>query len=95
MKFIISTLLLCTQVHASPIRVFHENEIERAQIVKNIFVGTYQIPEELVGINQISNCDEIRGLGKLDVCLKKNGDLKVVSVHKGFVSESLKVFQGP
>ena len=94
MKFVIS-FFICLSAHASPIQVFYEEESYRAQTVKDIFTGTYQIPEELIAMKSVVNCDELRMRGKLDLCLKNNGDLIVVSVDKSFVSESLKIFHAP
>jgi len=94
MKYAIS-LCFCLSVHASPIQLFHESEPDRAEIVKQIFIGDYKIPEDLIAIKEIRACDELRGRGKLDLCLKNNGDLLVVSVDRSFVNESLKIFRAP
>jgi hypothetical protein len=98
MKFVISFIALVTiasNAMATPIKVFYEEEPSRAQIVKDIFIGTYQIPEDLISLGEVTNCDELDERGKLDLCLKKNGDLLIVSVDRSFVSESLKIFQAP
>ena len=94
MRFVIS-LFLSLSAYAAPIKVFHESNSERADIVRNIFVNKYKIPEELIENKQITRCEELRELGKLDLCLKNNGDLLVVSVDQRFVSESLKIFYAP
>lgn len=94
MKYVIS-LFWCSCVLGSPIHVFHEEELERANSVKDIFVNEYQIPEDLIGLKVTSDCETLRGKGKLDVCINKNGDLLVVSVDKSFVNESLKIFTAP
>lgn len=94
MKFAIS-LFICLPVYASPIRIFHEKETERAQVVREIFLQQYLIPEDLIAMKEVSSCEELKGQGKLDLCLKNNGDLLVVSVDPGFVHESLKIFQAP
>lgn len=86
---------LATTVVAAPIQVFYEQEPSRAQLVKNIFIESYQIPEDLVALSEVRGCEELDGGGKLDLCLKKNGDLLIVSVNRSFVSESLKIFQAP
>ena len=100
MKFVISFIALVTiastaKAAPTPIKVFYEDEPSRAQIVKDIFIGTYQIPEDLISLGEVTNCDELDERGKLDLCLKKNGDLLIVSVDRSFVSESLKIFQAP
>jgi hypothetical protein len=94
MKFVTS-LLLTTQVLASPIHLYHERNLEEAQMLQAILMDDYQIPEELILIRETRDCDVIREKGKLDLCLKNNGDLVVVSVDKEFVNESLKVFRAP
>lgn len=94
MKFLIS-FLASLNLYASPIEVFYEEEPSRAELVKNIFTEQYQIPEDLIGITEVKDCDRIRKKGKLELCLKNNGDLIVVSVDRSFISESLKIFQAP
>ncbi len=94
MKFAIS-LLICFPVFASPIQIFHENARERADIVRDIFLEQYAIPEELIAMKVVAKCEDLVGRGKLDLCLKNNGDLIVVSVDRGFIDESLKIFQAP
>lgn len=98
MKFVISILALMvvsTNVSASPIKIFYEQDIARAEIVKDIFTTTYQIPEDLIALKQVPSCAGLRERGRLDLCLNDNGDLLVVSVDSGFISESLKIFRAP
>lgn len=97
MKFVISFLviLMMKDLVAAPIQVFYEEDPSRAELVKGIFTGDYHIPEELIAIKEVTKCEELSVRGKLDLCLKNNGDLLVVSVDKSFVNESLKVFQAP
>ncbi len=97
MKFVISFILLgaMAEAYAAPIQVFYEEEPTRAQMVKDIFTGVYQIPEDLIDLKKTANCDVLKEKGKLDLCLNNNGDLLVVSVDRGFISESLKIFQAP
>lgn len=94
MKYAIS-FFLSLSASAAPIQVFYEPETDRAQTVRQIFIGDYKIPEDLIAIKEVRHCEEIRAGGKLDLCLKNNGDLIVVSVDKSFVNESLKIFQAP
>jgi hypothetical protein len=94
MKFIISLslLFLSLRMNANPIHVFHESKPDEAVIVRDIFRDQYAIPEDLIGLESVMNCEGLKKKGKLDLCLKNNGDLIVVSVDKNFISESLKVF---
>lgn len=94
MKFVIS-LLFTTCCWASPIQVFYEEDPTRATWVRDIFTETYKIPEDLIDLKITRNCDALNVKGKLDLCLKNNGDLLVVSVDRGFVTESLKIFYAP
>lgn len=94
MKFVIS-LFICAQVQASPIHVFHERNPEDAMMIRQIFVQDYKIPEELMTVKGVKSCEEIKSGGKLDLCLKNNGDLYVVSVDREFINESLKIFLAP
>ncbi len=95
MKFVTSLFFLSLGVHASPIRIYHESEEGRARIVREIFLQQYFIPEDLIAMENVNDCGDLKGQGKLDLCLKNNGDLLVVSVDRGFIYESLKIFQAP
>ena len=96
MKFVTSLLVFITlPVLAAPIRIYHEKEEDRARIVKDIFLQQYLVPEDLIMMSEVQNCGDIKGRGKLDLCLKNNGDLLAVSVDRGFVNDSLKIFQAP
>ncbi len=98
MKFVISLLALglaSTTVMAAPIKIFYVLDSNRAEWVKEIFTSTYQIPEDLIDMKQVGSCDVLSEKGKLDLCLNDNGDLLVVSVDSGFISESLKIFRTP
>ncbi len=94
MKFVIS-FLFSVSAFASPINVFHEGDNQEAIMYRDILVADFKIPEELIVIKPIRNCEALKGEGKLDFCLKNNGDLLMVSVDRDFINESLKVFQAP
>lgn len=97
MKFVINAVLMIFSqtISAEPIHIYYENKPSRALLVKNIFTGTYHIPEGLIALREVKDCDQLNGRGKLDLCLNNNGDLLVVSVDRRFISESLKIFQAP
>ena len=102
MKFIINliapaiVLILAMETcEAAPIQIFYEHDSLNAQEVKTIFTAKYHIPEDLIALRPVGKCDGLNVRGKLDVCLNNNGDLIVVSVDRGFISESLKIFQAP
>jgi hypothetical protein len=80
---------------AAPIQIFYEQDPMNAQTVKDIFIVGYQIPEDLIALIAVPECAVLSEKGKLDLCLNNNGDLLVVSVDRGFISESLKIFQAP
>jgi hypothetical protein len=94
MKFVISLLLPLT-VGANPINIIHENSHELALIYKTILENEYFVPSELITLKETKECSVIKKKGKLDLCLKNNGDLIVVSVDREFINDSLKVFQTP
>lgn len=94
MKFVIS-LLFSINAFASPIHLFYEGDLNDALIYKDILVKEYMIPEELIAMGSSKKCEQIKGKGKLDLCLKNNGDLYLVSVDREFITESLQVFQAP
>lgn len=94
MKYVIS-FFICLNVFAAPIKIFHEKVPGRANIVKDIFTQQYKVPEDLIEKKETQDCENLKSAGNLDLCLKKNGDLLVVSVNRRFVSESLKIFNTP
>jgi hypothetical protein len=94
MKYAIS-LLFCFNAWSSPIQVFFEKDASEAQMMREIFMEDYKIPEDLIDLIQVRSCEALKERGKLDLCLKSNGDLLVVSVDHEFVSESLKIFRAP
>ncbi|HXH74789.1 MAG TPA: hypothetical protein VNJ08_07470 [Bacteriovoracaceae bacterium] len=94
MKYVIS-LLITMNAWATPIRVFHEGEARYAEGIKTTMKFEYSLPDDLIHIEQVKSCSELVVRGKLDLCLKSNGDLLVVSVDREFVSESLKIFRAP
>lgn len=92
MKFFISSLI-CLNCWASPINIFHEDSIKEANALKVILTSDYSVPDELIGVNKIDICEKAKPIGQLDMCLKNNGDLYLVSVNREFIDESLKVFR--
>ena len=94
MKFVISFFVTMSAM-ASPIHVYHEADFPEAGRYRDLLTTEYQIPEDLILMKVIANCDGLRGEGKLDLCLKNNGDLLLVSVDRTFINESLKVFRAP
>lgn len=95
MKFVISLILIVTYAQATPIQIYHENNSIEALMYKDILMNDYKIPEDLISVKGMKSCERIRVQGKLELCLKNNGDLYVVSVDSHFISESLKVFRHP
>lgn len=94
MKYVIS-FLITTSVFGSPIRIFHEKSPRFALKLKQTLTEQYSIPEDLMVIHQISECGGLNERGKLDLCLKNNGDLLLVSIDHEFVTESLRIFRTP
>lgn len=94
MKFVIS-FFFCLSAYASPIQVYFEADAIEAKMLKDILINDYQIPDELIALKKIKECEGIKTNGRLELCLKNNGDLLLVSVDRNFINESLKVFQAP
>jgi hypothetical protein len=92
MKFVIS-FFLSLNAFSAPINIFHEGSSSETYKFKNILINDYQIPEGLMSIKKTKKCNDQRSEGKLDICIKKDGDLLLVSVDREFIEESLKVFQ--
>lgn len=95
MKFVISLIFICQPVLASPIHLYYETECKTVQSFRDHMTKEYQIPDELITVKIIQKCEDLRAVGKLDLCLKNNGDLFLVSADRDFINESLKVFQAP
>lgn len=94
MKYAISFFFVLS-AQAAPIKVFYEEERPHARLMKEVLIRDYKIPEDLIEIRKTRGCEDLTGKGKLDLCLKNNGDLILVSVDRGFVNESLKIFRAP
>lgn len=94
MKFAIS-LLISVNAYSSPIFLNHEGRSDEARIYKTLLTDEYAIPQDLITMKKVENCSELRATGKLNLCLKNNGDLILVSVDREFISDSLKVFRAP
>ena len=92
MKYAIS-LFFSFNAFASPIYLYFEDNIVDAKIYREILVKDYSIPEAMISVKKASLCEKIKQKWELDLCLKKNGDLKTVSIIKKFIKESLSVFR--
>lgn len=94
MKLVISFLFSFNAL-AAPIHLYYEVDPTDANMFRDILMMDYKIPEELITVKMTVECESTKGEGKLDLCLKNNGDLIVVSVDRSFINESLKIFQAP
>lgn len=97
MKLSISALLLlASSAFATPIQIhFEKGQKIEATIYRDLLIKDYLIPEELISMNLVGSCDERKKRAELELCIKNNGDLKVVSVDKNFIQDSLRVFRAP
>ncbi len=95
MKFLISLFLTLEIALASPIVISYEGKKGDAEIFLDILKKDYLIPPELMTLISTGHCERLKAQGKLDLCIKNNGDLYVVSVDRSFIEESLKVFRAP
>lgn len=92
MKFVIS-FLICSHAFCSPINLYFEGDKDIAKLFEDRFISKYSIPEELINSKFIKNCTKVKARGKLDLCLKSDGDLYIVSADQNFIKESLTIFQ--
>lgn len=88
-------ILLSLNTWAGPIMIYHEENQESADQIREVLIREYQIPEDLIELKKVRECAVLKDKGVLDLCLKNNVDLDVVSVDRGFVNESLKIFRAP
>jgi hypothetical protein len=96
MKFVISLgLLVVSHVSAFPVRIYFEETSMYATEIKKELIENYRVPEELIEMKRIENCIVLPITGRLDLCLKNNGDLLMVSVDREFINESLRIFRAP
>ncbi len=95
MKFLISLILTLGTAQATPIIISYEGEREDAQIFFDILRKDYHVPSQLMDLIASNDCEGIKAKGKIDLCVKSNGDLHIVSVDRSFIEESLKVFRAP
>lgn len=94
MKFLISLLFSCS-AYSAPIFLYFEKDIIYASHIKKILVREYKIPEYLIKTQNIEKCSKIKHRSKLDMCFTSDGDLKLVSVDRKFIDESLNFFRIP
>lgn len=96
MKLGISLLLLTATALASPIQIhFESGQMIEASIYQELLMRDYQIPEGLISKNLVTKCEDRRRQAELELCIKNNGDLLVVSADKNFIRDSLSVFRAP
>ncbi len=98
MKLSISLLLLLSSVAhgTTPIQIhFERGQMIEATIYQELLIRDYQIPEGLISKNLVVSCENRRKQKELEICIKNNGDLLVVSADKNFIRDSLSVFRAP
>lgn len=97
MKLGISVLfILSAKIWATPIQIhFERGQKIEASIYQDLLIRDYKIPEELISLNLVTNCDDRKRRTELELCIKNNGDLRLVSVDKNFIRDSLSVFIAP
>ncbi len=94
MKFIMS-LLISFSAHSAPIFLYYEKNVFYASQIKTTLIEEYKIPDYLIKTQHIEKCSKIRHRSKLDLCFTSDGDLKLVSVDRKFIDESLNFFRIP
>lgn len=96
MKLIFSFILIikCSLTLASMVIIKHENRMENAKIVKEIFQRKYLIPNELIQIKN-ERCKEEVLSNYLELCINKKGELLILSSNIKFKIKSLLIFRQP
>lgn len=99
MKFATSlTLLLACQLlwAMTPVQIYFESgQRLEAIIYRDLLMHDYLIPEELITVREVAECEARRARTEFELCIKSNGDLKLVSVDRKFIQESLSIFKAP
>jgi hypothetical protein len=74
---------------------FEEGQRLEAIIYRDLLIQDYAVPEELITLTEVMKCETMSAKTEFELCIKSNGDLKVVSVDKKFIQESLSIFKAP
>lgn len=95
MKLIIS-LVLILPTHLYAMIQIQSALIEKGQIVKNIFINKYDVPEMLITLNETKeNCKMCSKDIAVCLCINKKGELKLLSLDMKILKNSFKVFKTP
>ena len=95
-SFILLSIVFGSSVYAgmwSPIVISYEDSEEEALVYDELLKKKYNIPKDLIRLKEVRDCSEVKTEGKLCFCIKKEGDIVVVSIDQLFVDESLQVFK--
>ena len=99
MKLGISVALLFIHQLASamtPVQIYFEaGQKLEAVIYRDLLIQDYLVPENLITLTEVYGCEEKKARTEFELCIKSNGDLKVVSVDRKFIQESLSIFKAP
>ena len=91
-------LLLSTQMlrAITPVHIYFEaGQSLDAMIYRDLLIKDHAIPEDLISMSEVAECERKKARTEFELCIKSNGDLKVVSVDKKFIQESLSIFKAP
>jgi hypothetical protein len=93
-KFFIFILLIHSTTGFSREIVLIENlsSIEEGEVVKNILVQKYKIPQELITLKQNESACSKNTESIMHLCIDENGELKVARMNKYVVRNALGVF---
>lgn len=80
----------------TPVQIYFEaGQRLEAIIYRDLLIQDHAVPEELITLNEVMECETMSAKTEFELCIKSNGDLKVVSVDKKFIQESLSIFKAP
>lgn len=91
-------LLLGTPILSAmtPVQIYFESgQRLEAIIYRDLLIQDHSVPEELMTLTEVMECETMSAKTEFELCIKSNGDLKVVSVDKKFIQESLSIFKAP
>ena len=80
-------------VNASRIQVYYPTGKTRsAEVIKDIFVQKYNIPEQLISLKEVKKCKQLDGR-YLEICIELDTDFKVIpNKNMELIKSSFSIF---
>ena len=96
MKFIINIFLLFFSLKSfALIRIeYTQDKQHNANLVKNILMEKYLVPEGLIDLKPVNTCLDHTNLDLiLDTCINEKGELLILSYNEVMLKKSFKIFK--